>query len=207
MFRFLLEISASPCVMEQKPNNPSVSTQKTSIEEPTKGSNPGTSSKEPRSIDVDDIFFHEETPVALEAEPSPSGSRLPEEEKQESDSTTSPPADQAAAPSLDEQSQYKGKERETQMSYPGDYYHYSRMASGQSQKDRTNSSATDRRPETSRSSTNSGSSSSASTPRQGSEAARDNKKDDRSGGGGGGGGSASASGSRSRLVAGVFVRY
>ena len=113
----------------------------------------------------------------------------------------------------DEQSQDKGKEPD--MSYPGDYYHYSRMSSGQSE----------RRVDTSRSSTTSSGSSNASTPRQGSEPARGSgqKKDDRSGSGGGssggssgaggstsgtGSGSGSGSGSgRSRLVAGVFVRY
>ncbi|OCT51138.1 hypothetical protein CLCR_09154 [Cladophialophora carrionii] len=109
----------------------------------------------------------------------------------------------------DDRSEDNREERD--MSYPGDY-HYSRMASAQSERERT-SSSTHRGPDTSRSSTSSGSSSNASTPCQGTEPARDTKKDDRSGSGGGGSGGAGASsssssgGSRSRLVAGVFVRY
>jgi hypothetical protein len=106
--------------------------------------------------------------------------------------------------------QDKGKEKETGMSYPGDY-HYSRMSAAQGSQ---RSSASDRRPDMSRSGASSGSSSNASTPRQGTDAARDNKKDDRSSGSGASGngsstgsGSGSGGSSRSRLVAGVFVRY
>ena len=108
--------------------------------------------------------------------------------------------DQSAGAKLQntaEQPQDKGKEPE--MSYPGDYYH-SGMGSAQCGRGQATSSSTTR---------SSNSSSNASTPCQGSESGRgENKKDDRLGSGGGEGanGSSSRTG-RSRLVAGVFVRY
>jgi len=197
--------------MERRPSSPSVSNQQASIEEHEQGAAPGTRIEQQESTNVDQELPLQGAAAAFEVAPNPS--ELEGEEKSGRASTTSPRAEQEEGlpRDTDEQSQDKGKEQETQMSYPGDYYHYSRMTSGQTERERTTSSTIDRRPEMSRSSTNSGSSSNASTPRQGSEAARDNKKDDRSGSGGGSA-SASTSGSgggsnRSRLVAGVFVRY
>lgn len=197
--------------MEEGSSSPSVPNQTASSEGKGrgKGSASGASIEQQKSVNIDHLVLPETTSTSPELDLNPSG--LIEEERQDSDLKISSLAGPASAlpQNPDKQSQDKGKEPEAPMSYPGDYYHYSRMVSSQTQKDRTTSSTTDRRPETSRSSTNSGSTSSASTPRQGSEAARDNKKDDRPGSGGGGG-SASASGggsSRFRLVAGVFVRY
>ena len=201
--------------MERSPSYSSFSNQQTSLEEQEHDLSSETRVARQETSDVDNEAPPKET--ALERASNPS--EFEEREKSRSRSSTSPPAEQEEplAPDTDEQLENKGEEPETQMSYPGDYYHYSRMSSGQSEREKTTSSTTNRRPDTSRSSTNSGSNSSASTPRQGSEVARDNKKDDRSGSGGGSGsasttgggsGSGSTSGSsRSRLVAGVFVRY
>lgn len=201
--------------MERRLSSSSISRQQTSTEEHLPVFTSGARVELQGSASVDNEASFHETFAAFEV--AVNTAELAGEEK--SESKTSPLAEQEETLTEDNnESQDKGKAPETQMSYPGDYYHYSRMASGQSERDRT-TSTTNRRPDTSRSSTTSGSSSSssssASTPRQGSEAARDKKKDDKSGSGGGsgsastsGGGSSGGSGSsRSRLVAGVFVRY
>ncbi|KAJ9609970.1 hypothetical protein H2200_006300, partial [Cladophialophora chaetospira] len=197
------------CDMDKSPSRSSVPSQQASGEEHVYGFEAETSVAQQASSNAG------KEPPSQENIAVPEVVSNPSESEGEEKSGSTPPAEQAEtlAPDTDEQVEDKGKERETQMSYPGDYYHYSRMASGQSEREKTSSSTANRRPDTSRSSSSSGSNSSASTPRQGSEAARDNKKDDKSGSGGGsggastsGGGSASGS-SRSRLVAGVFVRY
>jgi hypothetical protein len=110
-------------------------------------------------------------------------------------------------------SQPEDKGKAPDMSYPGDYYYQSRMGSNAYSGKTSTSSSNNQRLDTSRTTTgssSSGSSSSASTPRQGTEGSNTYKKDDKSGGGGGSGvgsGASGGSGSRSRLVAGVFVRY
>ena len=132
-------------------------------------------------------------------------------EEEDAESTATPWVEGQASsrspePTSDQSSQDKGKEKEQGMSYPGDYYH-SGMARTQYGKATTTSTTIDRRPDASRSSTSS--SSNASTPKQSPEEARgDNKKGGSGSTGASGGAAGSGSGSsRSRLVAGVFVRY
>lgn len=172
------------------------------IEEHEQSSASGTTTEHPESTDipVDPPEQHQGSPVATTAGVNP-GEVTAEHEA--TDSTTKPESEEQQLATSnpeheDEQQQDKGKDRD--MSNPGDYYH-SRIAGG--------ASSSISRTTTSGSGSSSSSSSNASTPRPGSEGARDTKKkDDRSGGGGSSSGSSGASGgSRSRLVAGVFVRY
>ncbi|KIW32758.1 uncharacterized protein PV07_04282 [Cladophialophora immunda] len=188
--------------MDERSSATPTSYHQSTIQEHAQESPSDTHLEEQLSIGFDPEDSRARSPASPH-EPTPYGFTREDEEIDsassawvETQSSSSSPKETDDQPSREKD---KGKERE--MSYPGDYYHST-----------TTSSPQDRRPEISRTSP----SSSASTPRQGSEEAKsDDKKDDRTGGGsgsgssgGGGSGSASASGSsRSRLVAGVFVRY
>jgi hypothetical protein len=185
--------------MEEKPTDRTYPEQQSPVEQDNQTSSPEPDHRE--ESDESNQTQREKSLALLGTERDLQ--QLIEEEEKTASTTPAWPEEQPVSTTLQgtgEQTQ--DKEEDPDMSYPGDY-HYSRMSSGQS----------DRQIEMSRSSTtSSGSSSNASTPRQGSEPARgsDSKKDDRSGSGGssrGGGSSGGSGGSRSKLVAGVFVRY
>jgi hypothetical protein len=125
----------------------------------------------------------------------------------------SPTAEDILGQSTEAQSQPEDKGKAPTMSYPGDYHYQSRMGGSAYGGQRSTSSGNSQHLDPSRTTTgssSSGSSSSASTPRHGTEGTNPLKKDDKSCGGAGSGvgsGGSGASSSRSRLVAGVFVRY
>lgn len=165
----------------------------------------GTPIEQRRSLDVGQHTTRRRSPLATEFEtisydsPGEEGRDPRRSPFIERRSPSGSPQSIGQPPPRSRRDKGKGKEREMSSSS----YYQSRIGGTSSDRARTTSSTSDRRPEISRTSTTS----TGTTSRQGSEEARIERKDDRTAGGNDSGGGSGSGNSRSRLVSGVFVRY